>query len=175
MGLLQTVLIALIPIAFIGWRLRRMIGVLRGDGPSWKKIAIALVVGVGVIARVSRMVGTREAEATQVASDSVLVQRVAAADALIDSGVDALTRCDRAAADEAFNKLASHGIAWMNADSLAGEPLFVQGVALAGLGDSTNAKVLAAEANRLDDEHAEEHAELLGRVTTLATKTCSAN
>jgi hypothetical protein len=176
MGLLQTVLIALIPLAFIAWRLRRMIGVLRGDGPSWKKIAIALVIGVGLIARVSRMVFAPDAEATQVdAAESVFEQRVAQADALIEKGEDALSRCDRPAADDAFNKLASLGIDMMNTDTTAGEPLFVQGLALAGLRDSANAKVLVAEAIRRDSEHSDEHTELLGRVTTLAAKTCPAN
>lgn len=64
----------------------------------------------------------------------------------------------------------------MNADTLAGEPLYLQGVAVAGLRDSANAVVLTTEAVRLDGlRHIAakpSHALLLQHVTTLARKKC---
>lgn len=60
---MQTLLIALIPIAFIGWRLRRLVGVLRGGGSSGKKIFFSLIIVAGLIARISSMLGTPKASA----------------------------------------------------------------------------------------------------------------
>ena len=186
MSLLQTILVALIPLAIIGWRLRRLLGVLRGEGSKWRKGAVALLIVVGIASRATRYFANSGASGTPVAEasetlyeaepDSALVERTAQAAALIATGEEALSRCDTTAASAAFHQLAGVGVEMMNADSLAGDPLFFQGVALAGLHDAANAKALVEGAARLDKQRhvAEkpEHASQVKRVIALAGKDC---
>jgi hypothetical protein len=182
--MLQTILIVLVPVALLAWRLRRLINVLRGEGAAWKKYLVAGVIAFGIIARVGRYLSSGS-DATAVAEarglsdvDSVQVEWSAKATALLAEGEEALSRCDTATANYAFRRVAGIGIDMMNADSLDGEPLFVQGVALAGLRDTVNAKVLFDEGARLDRGQGmpadDEHAETLQRIVTLAKNGCSA-
>ena len=174
--MMQTILIALIPLAFIAWRLRHLIGVLRGEGAPWKKYAFAGVLALGIIARGARYLRAGGDEMSP--ADSAQVAWSAKAMELLSEGEDALTRCDTATANYAFQRIAGIGVDMMNADTTDGEPLYVQGIALAGLRDTANAKVLFAEGARLDragkmpEDH--EHDEMLSRIGTLAHKSCTA-
>jgi hypothetical protein len=185
-SLLQTILVALIPLAIIGWRLRRLLGVLRGEGSKWRKGAVALLIVVGIASRATRYFGNSSAAANPVAeaadasddegADSVRIQRTVQASDLIAKGEEALTQCDTATASATFQQLAGIGVDMMNADSLAGDPLFFQGVALAGLRDTVNAKALVAGAARLDKRRhiadKPEHASQVQRVIALSGKHC---
>jgi hypothetical protein len=110
--------------------------------------------------------------------DTTQIRLGANATAFLAKGQAALEKCDTAAATYAFGQAAGVGIEMMHTDSLAGDPLYYQGVALAGLHDSSSANVLMTEAQRLDkarkvaDNPA--HTVLLRHVVALARRKCPA-
>ena len=166
MGMIQTILIALIPIAFLVWRFRRLMAVLQGGRSMTYKIVIGGVMALLIVLRVARLTSLASASASP-ADDKPVEQagHAAAAKAptgrlldamtLLSSGQHALEKCDTATANLAFQRASGVGVEMMTADSLAGDPLYVQGFALAGLRDSASAIVLATEADRLDKKRGE--------------------
>lgn len=192
MSLTQMLLLALIVVAIIFWRLQDLLEVLRGKGSTAGKIAIGGIIVLGLASRVSRfsdafgdVAGMSRGTNTNTPSvaarptvhiDSAQGRRAAEAEALAATGLQALEQCDTATANHSFEKVAAVGIQMMDADSTAGDPLFYQGVALAGLRDTVNAAMLTTEAARLDRLHhvpgRSAHAALLQRVSTLAYKKC---
>ena len=184
MSQMQTLLLALIPLAFIAWRMRRLLGVIRGGGSLPTKIAVGTVIVLGLASRVSRwsdafgdVAGmSHAANRPPVPVDSAQMRRAADAEALVAKGLQALAQCDTATANYSFGRVAAVGIEMENADSTAGDPLFYQGVALVGLRDTVNAAWFAAEAIRLDRERhipaRPAHAALLQRVSKVASKKC---
>ena len=195
MSYLPIIVVALIVIGITVWRIHRLVSFFKSGRSVWYKAAVGVVLVVGLAGRISRTMGASDGDVATAEDSTALIAdadedeatdsaHVEPAEdpaegpsALIAQGEAALVRCDTVTANSAFHALARVGVDLMNADSLAGTPLFLQGVALAGLHDSVNAKVLATEADRLDRQRrmpeTATRAALMQRVITLAAKRCS--
>jgi len=184
--MLQSLLVGLVFIAIIVWRFRRLMAVLQGGGSMMYKVVVGGVIGLFLVLRVVRLIGFTSGSAAAQEDKPVVQAGHAATPAptgplrdamvLIEQGQHALEKCDTASATLSFQRAAGVGVEMMNADSLAGDPLYVQGIALAGLHDSASAVALVTEADRLDQKRGKpvnpEHASSMRHLIALARRKC---